>query len=347
MDVCPPPPGSYNLAGQNGHDNSGATAPDGFAQVQAMFAQLLAGQTAAATFTADSFARVDKDLATIGERLGHIDKSAKLGDEKHQALEAQMGEKTRGQDDRITTIDVRVTRLDRVSEDMLAATSADRARLANLERELVALRGASTITRAPDPAYNREVDFTILRLRSSAAFTKEAARDALHDLSQDTELSADTWAIVGDALSKNFVVKFTGAPGIAGANAQRMLRGLRLGPGQWRKLTAALPDDQAQPCAVWLNEDKSQMCIDFERWTKKLRDVCKDILPDCGYYVDRSSNMVCSTKHLSIAKLEGDADHKPVVRWNTSVPEARQLQAAGGTERFKTAIDRDASATWV
>jgi hypothetical protein len=217
------------------------------------------------------------------------------------------------------------------SQLIRAVDSANQARFSGIDSELLALREradasessnakmrdqlavlskALVVAEKPHPTrrditsgdWDKDPDPNLLRINFAPGkhATKASTEAAVKPWLDETNIKDDQWELIGPESSKNYVLKFIGAPGLGAKRAKAAYGNLKDDNGKYRDLSAR--DLANQEVRMYLDENKSPKQRQGETDARRMGKIIRDALPD------RRINVAKRDFSISI-------DHVPIVRF--------------------------------
>ena len=265
-------------------------------------------------------------LASFSDTLG----------KKLRALTTANEVRFSGIENKSKELEARVARLEearRESHSQLDALSAQ------VDKDLRHHRAADPLA---EMAWDRDPDLTIVRVRAREPVARTAVAPVIARLVAQAELPSDGYELTGDAISKQFVVRFAGTVGAATRRAQRLLGALRGKNGQWQEVfSEGLGNDRVQ---LYLAADENRKAERTRILCKRARDAVAKLFPDERFFVDRARGTV-SSRWVPLFRISPAADGPTLVEWcdaglvklklDRSQLEPAVLEAVKPPEEFK------------
>jgi len=212
----------------------------------------------------------------------------------------------------------------------------------------VAESAAADVTAAiQNDEFDRDPDPTIIRLNAAESVAHESVKTAVSEWIALADIVDDQWELQGDprGISRNFVIKLRGAPGLAARRVKKCLGLRRNADGSWRpnmKVTSPL----GREIEVYVSPDKSPKQLRTEQGGRRLLKAFRAVHPNKATHLDKRSGMV-SVEWKPCARVTPNAEpNSYVVMWNHSVVTQTQVQKAQIMDVFNSETGNVAGVQW-
>ena len=115
--------------------------------------------------------------------------------------------------------------------------------------------------------FDREPDFTLIKINAKSNLSKEAVHQEVTKLCSEVSIDPDSFTLRGDGISRFFSMQFKGTPNLASEKVSRVLRSLHV-DGEWKKVLVADPTDHL--VQIFMGPDKSKKQEKVEMSVKRL-----------------------------------------------------------------------------
>ena len=162
-------------------------------------------------------------------------------------------------------------------------------------------------------------------------------------MGKDMDIAHDQLSLDGPLVSKNFAIRFKGAPGLAARRARKFYQLLRT-EGGWRELTAKTPDDL--PVKVYIDEDKNRRQRKIEAGARKLQRILRTSFPDLAIS-HRKRDATVTINLVPVARVRAPSPNDYTIEWNLQLVQDKNINRESMEAQFKEdTADAQDSIVW-
>jgi hypothetical protein len=235
---------------------------------------------------------------------------------------------------RVLAVEARVLCLEETVRTQGEALDSIRTSLAQCRKTVGDMESAVTPTYVENLDFDRELNYTILRLNTAVHVSRVDVGEVVEGLCQEAGFPTDQAEIISDASDKNFVLQLLGDPALAAKRVnklQGLLRPASRG-GQWRELRVPAPD--GSQTTLYIGMDKNPRMVQLERHQKLLAKLLRERFKLQVEVNKRESTL--TTNFVPLARLQAPRRGETTIQWNLVAVGEAGLDRAAVVEAFKS-----------
>ena len=167
---------------------------------------------------------------------------------------------------------------------------------------------------------------------------KSSLEEFLSSLFGEVNIDNDKYSVIGDDADSKFIVKFSGAAGLAIRHAEHAQRSLRDGRGKYKELQVNKP--AGGQTRIFVNPDRNPYMQKMLRESKRLGDIFRADYPSIRWHVNRIDGEISKgwTPIVKIEVHEGEAVSR--LLWNLNALSDTTVNKEDIVSKFSVAGQR-------
>jgi len=192
--------------------------------------------------------------------------------------------------------------------------------------------------------FDGPIDVTILKLETKEMATKIEVQKLVDALFKTANIENDKYKITGDELDNRFILRFSGAAGLAATRVNLARKTLRDESGKWLELSVETPS--GSKTRAFINPDKNPKMVKTERDTKRLGGILKDSYPNIKWHLNTYDGEI-SKVWTPMVKVEAQpGDTESILRWNLAALAETDIDKREVVGKFSQSARNRAQVQW-
>ena len=164
------------------------------------------------------------------------------------------------------------------------------------------------------------------------------------ELFKKANIENDKYKITGDDLDNRFILRFSGAAGLAATRVNLARKTLRDESGKWLELSVETPS--GSKTRAFINPDKNPKMVKTERDTKRLGGILKDSYPNIKWHLNTYDGEI-SKVWTPMVKVEAQpGDTESILRWNLAALAETDIDKREIVGKFSQSARNRAQVQW-